>query len=130
MGAKENAELVKRAYAAFDEGDREAVGELFAPDIEWRVPGESRAATVDHGMEEVFEGFERIMELTGGTYDHEVIDCLGGEDHAIALVRVTAERDGRTLDTREVVVFRVEDGRLHDAHHVPFDLYEWDEFFS
>ena len=130
MAAEENAELVARAYRAFDEGDREAIQELFAPDIEWRVPGESRVATVDHGMREVMEGFEEITELTGGTYEHEVIDCLGGEDHAIALVHVTAERDGQTLEMDEVVVFRVEDGQLHNAHHVPFDLYEWDEFFS
>ena len=130
MAAEENAELVARACRASDEGDREVIQELSAPDIEWRVPGKSWVATVDHGMREVMEGFKEITELTGGTYKHEVIDCLGGEDHAIALVHVTAERDGQMLEMTEVVVFREKDGQLHDAHYVPFDFNEWDEFFS
>lgn len=94
------------------------------------MPGESWVATVDHGMREVMEGFKEITELTDGTYEYEVIDCLGSEDHAIALVHVTAEHDGQTLKMNEVVVFWVEDGQLHDAHHISFDLNEWDEFFS
>ena len=127
---EENARLAQRAHEAFVENDRETIEEVFAENIEWHVPGKSWTATVDHGMEEVFAGFEEIMRLTEDAYTDEGIDYLGGENHAIVMAHVTAERDGETLEMDEVVVFGVENGQLHDAWHVPHDLYEWDDFFA
>jgi ketosteroid isomerase-like protein len=127
---EENAELARRAHSAFRTNDEETIREVFAEDVEWRVPGESRAATVDHGMAEVFEGFEEIMAMTDGTYSEESVDYLGGENHAIVMAHVTAERNDETMEMDEIVVFRVENGQLHDAWHIPYDLHEWDAFFS
>jgi len=130
LGPEEHADMVRRAHQAFKSQDMETVEELFADDIVWRVPGEGRAATVDHGMEEVYKNFGELVELTDGTYEAEGLDYLGGEDHAIAVANVTAERDGETLDLNEFVLFRVEDGEFVEAWHIPFDLYEWDSFFE
>jgi ketosteroid isomerase-like protein len=130
MSEKENAEMVRRAHQAFKEGDQETVQELFAEDIVWRVPGRSQAATTDHGMEEVFENFGELVDLTEGTYAAEGTDYLGGEDHGIAMAHVTAERDGKELDLDEIVIFNIEDEKLTEAWHIPYDLYQWDEFFE
>lgn len=126
-----NAALVRRAHAAFKSNDQAAIAEIFAPDIEWIVTGDSQTATVDHGMMEVGVSFMKIVEMTGGTYDAVGTDYLGGESTAIARAHVTAQREGKEpLDVEEVVVFDVVDGRLARAVHIPFDQDAWDEFFA
>jgi len=126
----ENAELVRRAHAAFKAGDQAAIAEIFAPDIEWIVTGDSLTATHDRSMEEVLASFGKVMELTNGTYRAVGFDYLGGEGHAAALAHVTAERDGQRLDMDEVVIFRVVDGRLAHAMHIAYDQAGWDAFFA
>jgi len=44
MGAKENADLVRRGYAAFSAGDMATLTELFAEDAVWHVPGDGGLA--------------------------------------------------------------------------------------
>lgn len=126
----ENAELVRRAHAAFKAGDQAAIREIFAEDIEWLVPGDSLAATHDRGMDEVMRSFMKLVELTNGTYNAVGFDYLGGEDHAVALAHVTAEREGRRLDLDEAVIFTVRDGKLAKAVHIAYDHAAWDAFFA
>jgi uncharacterized protein len=126
----ENAELVRRSHAAFKRGERAAMEEVFSPDIDWLVPGDSLAATHDRSLDEVLATYGRIMQLTNGTYSAVGFDYLGGEGHAAALAHVTAERDGRRLDLDEVVVFTVRDGKLARAVHIPYDPAAWDAFFA
>jgi ketosteroid isomerase-like protein len=39
MGSGDNADLVRRGYAAFSTGDMATLSELFASDAVWHVPG-------------------------------------------------------------------------------------------
>ncbi len=126
-----NAAKVRRAHEAFKTGDMDVVREIFDWDgIEWVLPGRSKVSGVDHGMEEVFANFGRCMEMTNGTYSAVGFDYLGSDDHAVALAHLTAERDGRTLDLDEAVIFTVEGDKLTKAYHLAYDQYAWDEFFS
>lgn len=127
----ENANLVRRAHAAFKANDQATIAEIFAPDIEWVVTGHSQTATVDHGMAEVGQSFLKIMQMTEGTYDAVGTDYVGGDHTAVARAHVTARRPGKEpLDLEEVVVFDVVDGKLSRAVHIPFDQDAWDDFFA
>ncbi len=126
-----NADLVRRAHAAFKSGDMAAVQELFAADIVWTVTGKGRASGTTKGMDNVIKNFMDIMEWTEGTYNAEPTDYLGSDTHAINMSHVTARRpDGRTLDLDELVVFTVRDGKLVDAQHMAYDEQAWDDFFA
>lgn len=126
-----NADLVRRAHAAFKAGDGATIAELFSPDIVWTVTGTGPASGTTVGMEGVLGNFGQIMEWTAGTYQAAPIDYLGSDDHVVALAHVTASRpDGRTLDVDEAVVFTVRDGRLVFAQHMAYDEAAWDGFFA
>lgn len=126
-----NADLVRRAHAAFKTGDHEEVGRLFADDIVWTVTGSGPASGVTKGMANVMANFGDIMRWTEGTYDAEPVDYLGSAGHAINLSHVTATRpDGRRLDQDELVVFTVRDGKLATAQHMAYDEAAWDAFFA
>ena len=126
-----HAGLVRRAHDAFKSGDMDTVREIFEWDtIEWYMPGESLVSGLDVGMEAVFANFGKCMELTNGTYSAIGFDYLGGENHAVALAHLTAERNGKKLEVDEAVIFTVRNGKLADAHHLAYDQYAWDEFFK
>jgi uncharacterized protein (TIGR02246 family) len=126
-----NADLVRRAHAAFKAGDMATVQELFAPDIVWTVTGDGPASGVTKGIDGVLGNFGQIMEWTAGTYDARPVDYLGSDDHVVALAHITASRpDGRTLDLAEAVIFTVVDGRLATAQHMTYDDALWDAFFA
>lgn len=51
-------------------------------------------------------------------------------EHAVALLRVRADREGRQLDQQYVPVFHVGDGRAIEVWTDPADLCAVDEFCS
>ncbi len=127
-----NADLVRRAHAAFKAGDMATVHELFDYEgMVWTVTGSSPAGGVTKGMDGVLKNFGDIMKWTNGTYNAAPVDYLGSDDHVVALAHVTATRgDGATIDVPEAVVFKVRDGKLVEAQHMAYDEKVWDDFFT
>jgi hypothetical protein len=61
----------------------------------------------------------------------DVYDIMASDEHAAALQRWTAEREGRApLDIRHVTVFQIKNGKVTEIWHFAGDLYAHDEFFS
>ena len=80
--AHPNEALVRRGYEAFATGDMATLNELFADDIVWHVPGRSQLAGDFRGKEEVFGNFQKVAELTGGTFKLDIHALLADdEDH-------------------------------------------------
>jgi hypothetical protein len=52
------------------------------------------------------------MELTAGTFRAELHDVVADDRHTVAMHLAMGQREGRTLEDREVLVFHVSDGRL------------------
>ncbi|GAA3191057.1 nuclear transport factor 2 family protein [Dactylosporangium siamense] len=126
-----NADLVRRAFAAFESGDLATIRALFAADIVWRVGGHGPASGETVGLDAVLANFQQIMTWTAGDYAAHPVDFLGSDRHAVALTRARASRpDGRTLDVAQAVVFEVAGGRLVSCQHMAYDEAAWDAFFE
>lgn len=128
--AHPNAELVRNGYEAFAKGDVAAAISAFADDIVWHVPGRSAVAGDYHGPDGVMGFFGKLMEVTGGTFALELHDIMGTDDHVVALLKSTAERDGRSLSADVVHVWHVRDGKATEFWALAVDQYGGDEFFS
>ena len=128
--AHPNEDLVRRGYAAFASADMATLDELFADDIVWHAPGRNQLSGDFVGKPAVFGTFAKVAELTGGTFALEIHDVLANDTHAVALVRVTGERDGRRLDDNSVQVFHIADGRVTEQWLNPGDAYANDEFWG
>ena len=107
MAEHPNVERVRRGYEAFKTGDLQALRELFDESVVWHVPGNSALAGDYKGIEEVFGFFGRILEETQGTLKQEVHDVLANDDHAVALLTVNAERNGKRLEWRDAHISHV-----------------------
>lgn len=130
MTAEDNAERVRSGYEAFSKGDLETVSKLFAPEIRWHIPGRSHLAGTYTGHDEVFGLFGTLVQETGGTFKVDIHDLLASDDHVVVLVRGSAERGGRNLDSNDVHVWHIEDGLAKEFWSCPVDAYAADEFWS
>jgi uncharacterized protein len=125
-----NEDLLRRGYAAFSAGDMNTLRSMLADDVAYHVAGSSLVSGDYHGPEEVTGLFARIFELTGGTFRVELDDVLANDQHGVAMHTVYAERDGQVLQTPEVQIFHVTDGKATEVWIVPYDLAAVDKFFG
>lgn len=126
-----NEELVRGWFVAQARGDEAAVRAALADDVVWHVPGRSPLSADYSGPDEVLAFLARPRELSNGTVRPQILDVMAGDDHAIALVRVHAEREGKKLDgSLQAWTFRIVAGRIAEFWFLVEDRYEVDAFWS
>lgn len=128
--AHPNEELIRGGYDAFAKGDVADVLSRFADDITWHVSGRSAVAGDYHGHQEVMGFFGKLQEMTGGTFSLELHDLLATDDHAVALLRARAERNGEARSFDVAHVWHVRDGKATEFWALSTSPYEDDEFWS
>jgi ketosteroid isomerase-like protein len=126
-----NDERLRKGYSAFQSGDLDTLRELFADDIVWHVGGHNPLSGDYKGQDEVFGFFGKVVELMEGTLRFEIHDVLANDQHAVALVRGTAQRQGKTFDMNEAHVFHTNpEGKVTEYWGFPEDQAAADEFLS
>jgi uncharacterized protein len=128
--AHPNEDLVRRAFDAFAKGDVDTMRELTDQDAVWHTPGRGPLAGDYRGIDEILGFFARIAELTGGTFRAELHDVVANDEHAVGLYVSRAEREGRTLETKNVIVSHIRNGKSVETWTFSDDQYGADEFFS
>ena len=111
MTADARAELVRRYFEAV-RTDHTQTARLYAPDAALHYVGRHVLGGVYRGPQEIMELFRRSREAFRGTQRLELHDVLSGDDHVVALLDGSAERDGERRHWRRVVVFHVRDGLI------------------
>ena len=128
--AHPNEELVRRGFDAFTTGDVNLLRELFHQDAVWHAPGRNPVAGDYQGVEAILGFFARTMEVTGGTFRVELHDVVANDEHAVAIYVSRGQREGRTLDTKEVLVQHIRNGRITETWQLSADQYAADEFLA
>jgi ketosteroid isomerase-like protein len=128
--AERNADVVRRLFGAFERKQGFGLRDVFAPDAVWVVPGESGMAGTYRGRDAIFRFLARLPKETGGTYGSRLVDVLVSDERAAALYRATGSRNGNTLDLDQVLLFRLEDGLVHEVVALPLDPATFDAFWS
>jgi len=130
MGSGENAELVRRGYAAFSAGDMATLNELFADDAVWHVPGNNPMSGAKQGREAILAFFGELMTGTGGTATSTLQEVVAGEDHTISRHRNHAERNGKVNDQDAVLVFTIRNERVTEVQEFHEDTARSDDFWA
>ena len=126
-----NEDLVRRGYEAFARGDMDTMGQLMAPDVVHRAPGNNLLSGEYKGQEEVFGYYGKIGDLTDGTFRAELESVQAeGDDRVVARHRNVGQRGGKTLDVGETLTFTVSDGKITSLDETPDDQGAMDDFFS
>lgn len=127
----ENAQLVRRGYAAFNAADMETLTKIFDENASWHTPGRSSLAGDRKGLDAVFAQFGRYGGETKGSFKAELLDVFeSAEGRVVGVHHNTGERNGKRLDVFCCIAFEFKNGRCISGREYFFDLYAWDEFWS
>jgi len=109
---QDNATQVRRGFNAFSIGDIASLSELFAPDASWRGPATGVLAGHYVGRENIFKMFGQLGEETQGTFRASPGAFAAAGEHVFVQVTATGRRKGKYLESDEVLVFTLDDGRV------------------
>jgi ketosteroid isomerase-like protein len=102
----DNESLVRSMIDAFLRGDLEAVGATFADDATWDFPGNSILNGTYHG----------------GTLALDVFDVTSSNAGACHAQWVSADHDGRSFRSVEVLHHEIENGKIVRTWHRSDDV--------
>ncbi|WP_369776325.1 nuclear transport factor 2 family protein [Streptomyces sp. R33] len=119
-----------RVLAAFSVGDMDALAQEFHSDVVWHIGGRNLLTGDYRGREDTFALLGREFQLTGRTYRAQLHDVLANDDHMVALLQVTASREGKELDLGLALVLHMRDNRISEGWVLPADSRAYDEFWS
>jgi len=92
----------------------ETLASLIAEDAVWHVPGSTLISGEHRGRPAIFEYFRTTGELTGGSFQAELIDALASDTQAVAVATATGGRAGNAYDG-SYLLMRIEEGRIADV---------------
>ena len=125
-----NEALVRRIFDAFARKQGFSLRDCFAEDAIWHVPGASVMAGSYSGRSEIFRFLANLPKLTNGTYGSRLIDVLASEERAAALYRAFGEREGRSLDIDQLLLFTFRDGLVIEVLALPNDPEAFEVFWG
>ena len=129
-GTSPRADLVRRGYAAFQNGDMDTMRMILAADIAWHAPGQGPQSGDFQGVDNVIGEFGRLFQDSGGTFRVEITEILEGDHSVVVLGGESASREGRTLDQAYAHIFHFRGDQVSEAWVVNYNQAEADAFWS
>lgn len=124
-----NVTLFRQGLEAFNSGDIDTIRSLLADDVVWHTMGRARYSGDTHGVEETLGLFLRLAQDTNGTLRLDVHDILANDTHAVALLNVHWEFDGKPFEDNGVQVVHIRDGKTTESWFLDWNPYLFDEQF-
>ena len=117
--SRENVEVVRRLYEAFNAGDYEMSLELMAPDIEYHelegMPGARGMVGVYHGREELARWFGEFLSEWEPGFQSEPAEITELEDGRVVVVetwRGRGAQSGAEVQANAVALYTIRGGRI------------------
>ena len=105
--------------------------EVFAPNIQWHQGGRNQTAGDYDGVDAVLGLFQKLFQLTDGTFKVAVHDVLASDQHVVVLGTISAQRGGKSLSNGNYGhVLHMQDDRIAESWVTAVDPYEQDAFFA
>ena len=91
--AHPNADLVRKGFEAFAEGDMATLDQIIADDAKWHAVGRTPLSGDFEGKEAIFGSFARVVQETD-SIQQDIHAILADDEHAVALVNA----DGKATE--------------------------------
>lgn len=115
MTPEENTEIVKRAYAAFKNGDIDALMRTYADDVSWEIYGPSTVPTAGTrkglaGVREFFGVLDSAM--TAQSFEPREYVAQGDQVVVLGSYSWKVKSTGRTFSSNWAHVATLKDGKI------------------
>ncbi len=125
-----NALLLRRLYDAFGEGELDVITGSLTEDFALHVVGRNPLAGDYAGKDGLLFFLGKSVVVVGDTLKIVLDAVLADDELAVAFERVTAHREGKSLDVQDVTVYRFRDGLIAEMTMVSTNPCVHDAFWS
>ena len=103
-----NAAKYREMSKATEDGDFEAYGDAISDDVEWWEIGSDEPVRGKAALLERMQG----MMASGVSIKVYLHDVMANDEHMVALVNATVDRDGKTFSYKTAEIYHVKDGKI------------------
>lgn len=125
-----NEALLRKEYDSRARRDDQGLGDVFAEDVIWRVPGTSAISGIYLGRNAVMEYVRRRRELADDTFETTVEDVLANDRHGLVIATGRASRHGQDFEWRAHGLYRFAEGKIVECRVLPEDQALFDLVWS
>lgn len=126
--ARSNVSLVQKMYECLGNGELETLRqEIFAPDVEWNVPGRHPLAGSKQNINEVIYFLDQLAK-SGLQVEVLRMDEVA-KNRVVELHRVYGDAKGVSLDALTVSDYQIQDGKITRIQDYLYHTHEMDHFF-
>jgi uncharacterized protein len=104
--------------------------ELFTEDAVWHVGGTGGLSGDKKGRDEILAYFGELGSRSQGSLKLTLEDVATGDRYTTGVQSNHAERDGKSLDQRAVIVFTISAGKVTEALEMAEDTGKVSDFWS
>jgi ketosteroid isomerase-like protein len=120
--------IVEKMYECFNKGDMATIKrDVFAENIEWRLPGHHPLAGPKYGADEVIAFFAQLVK-SGIKVDLIQIDAFG-ENTVVEVHRGYGQVGDAKLDAYNCTHYHIKNGKIADVQVYISDQHTVDQFF-
>ena len=131
MAEHPDVTLVKRGYDAFNSADIAALTEIIADDAVQTMVGNNLVSGEFKGRDNILAMYGKLAELTNGTYRVEIEQTFtDGNGTVVVVHHQTATREGKRLDNRQALIFRIVGGKVVSLTDASDDIAIDDDFYG
>jgi len=116
-----NSLLVYHCIQAANDGDRQTLRALWAPDIVWHVKGKSPWQGEIKGADNVLEFLAKIGDFGITGVRTEVEDVMVSNERASMICRAFANLGERVLEADYLVIAEITSRRIQNITSIPLD---------
>jgi ketosteroid isomerase-like protein len=125
-----NSFLVHHCLQAANEGDRQTLRALWAPDLVWHIKGSNPWQGDIKGADNVLEHLAKIGNFGVAGLRTNIEDVMVSNDRASMLCRTSANFGKRVLEADFLVIAEIIDRRIQKITSVPIDADRVAEFWK
>ena len=130
MAEHPDVTLVKRGYEAFNSADVSTLTEIIADDAVQTMVGDNLVSGEFKGRDNILGMYGKLAELTNGTYRCDIEQTFtDGNGTVVVVHRQTATREGKSLDNRQALIFRIVGGKVVSLIDASDDIAIDDAFY-
>ena len=121
-----NAANYRKLSKATEDGDFSAYADGISDDVEWWEIGSTEPV---RGKAALAERMQSMMG-SGMSIKVDLHDVMANDEHMVALVNATVEREGKTFSYKTAEIYHVKDGKITHRWAFSDDTAAINDFFA
>jgi ketosteroid isomerase-like protein len=118
---QENIAAVRRGFEAFSAQDMGTLTQLFREDATWNAVPTGVLGATRTGRNDIFSMFAILGQETQGQFKVVPSTFAASGDQVFVRATATGTRNGKTIESDEVLVFTLVDGQVKSVQFFMFD---------